>query len=166
MNQSIPRIIFNFNDRCINGCPFCFLPYDGKGVGSIDEWRRVLKRISDFSPELVSFSGCDPLYYSDFYELLATEEKKTKWSIDSSLVYLDKDRFMKIANRIDLISTSIDDYPGMERKQRYSDRVFDTFCQNLDYVLTFKKNLIVRNYSVPPESHNNLVVFQRFYAEY
>ena len=23
-----------------------------------------------------------------------------------------------------------------------------------------------RNYSVPPESHNNLVVFQRFYAEY
>ena len=26
--------------------------------------------------------------------------------------------------------------------------------------------LCVINYSVPPESHNNLVVFQRFYAEY
>ena len=24
----------------------------------------------------------------------------------------------------------------------------------------------IGNYSVPPESHNNLVVFQRFYAEY
>ncbi len=132
--MSIPRIIFNFNDRCINGCKFCFIPFDKKGTGELYLWSRIIERAYSFSPELISFSGCDPLMYPDFYRLLETVPKRSKWAVDTSLVYLDRTLFERIYQKIDLISTSIDDVPQMKVRQRYDDDKLRRFFDNFKYV--------------------------------
>ena len=41
---------------------------------------------------------------------------------------------------------------------------YQYYCE--DFFMFLFLSVTHCNYSVPPESHNNLVVFQRFYAEY
>lgn len=142
-NMKIPRIIFNFNDTCLNGCPFCFIPFDKQGCGNLSLWMRILDRINELSPEMVSFSGCDPLYYDDFYELVSKGKKTCIWGIDTSLVFLKKEDFKKIYNKIDLISTSIDDVSGMTQKQRYSPRILKRFYDNFDFVRALCPQIVV-----------------------
>ncbi len=132
--MSIPRIIFNFNDECFNHCPFCFIPFDGKGAGELGLWERILQRAYSFSPELISFSGCDPLIYSDFYKLLERTPKQCKWAIDTSLVFLDRSAFDRVYSKIDLISTSLDDSPNMPIRQRYPDKKLMQFYENFEHV--------------------------------
>lgn len=146
--KKIPRIIFNFNDKCLNGCPFCFIPFDGQGAGKISLWREILSRAYEFSPEMISFSGCDPFYYSDFYELLLSAEKKCYWGVDSSLVWLDRARFKECAPRLDQISTSLDDLPKMPVYQRYDAVRLKKMMSNFDYVLgLFPKTVVHTLYS-------------------
>lgn len=141
--MKIPRIIFNFNDRCLNGCPFCFIPFDRAGTGTPDLWKRILKRIQDFSPDLISFSGCDPLYYDDFYDVLAESEKNCSWGMDTSLIFLNREKFLKIHKKIDLISTSLDDDTSMPIPQRYSSDKLELFYDNLAYVHSLIPHLVV-----------------------
>ena len=150
--MKVPRVIFNFNDRCLNGCPFCFTPFDNEGVGDISLWQRILMEIEKFSPELISFSGCDPLYYRDFYTLLQLSPKRCRWALDTSLVVLDCAQFEKIEGKIDLISTSIDDVRDMPVKQRYSPRTLERFWQNFDFVYHLKPNLVVHTLLTPINS--------------
>ena len=139
----IPRIIFNFIDRCLNGCPFCFIPFDGKGPGELSLWLEIMDRAADFSPELISFSGCDPFYYSDFYTLLETAKKSCYWGVDSSLIWLDRERFAGCASRLDQFSTSWDDVPQMPVFQRYPAKKLALFTDNLDYVRSYLPNTVV-----------------------
>lgn len=141
--MNIPRIIFNFNDVCLNGCPFCFIPFDHEGPGSLEMWKQILMRAYEFSPELISFSGCDPFYYPEFYELLQSVPKRSRWAVDTSLVFLDRAGFERIAPRLDLISTSLDDVPGMPVKQRYGREKLERFHQNFDFVLQRCPQLMV-----------------------
>lgn len=147
--MKIPRIIFNFNDRCINQCPFCFIPFDGKGVGTPELWKRILDRMDDFSPDLLSFSGCDPLYYDDFYDVLAEKEKRCLWGVDASLMFLNKSKFANVASKLDLFSSSLDDTPEMPFPQRYSKRRLETFYDNLDFVRKFFPNLVLHTLCTP-----------------
>ncbi len=132
--MSIPRIIFNFNDQCFNQCPFCFIPFDHRGAGDLQLWQNILERAHSFSPTLISFSGCDPFLYPDFYKLLQSVPKKCKWAVDASLVYLDKEAFARVSPLLDLISTSLDDTPDMPLRQRYPDEKLAKFYDNFDFV--------------------------------
>ena len=141
--QKIPRVIFNFNDRCLNGCPFCFIPFDHKGVGDVGLWREIIARANEFLPDMISFSGCDPFYYSDFYTLLETAEKKSAWGVDTSLVWLEKERFADCFERLDQISTSWDDVPQMPVYQRYAGEKYRRFVENIEYVIQYMPQLVV-----------------------
>lgn len=150
--MKVPRVIFNFNDRCLNGCPFCFTPFDNEGAGDISLWQRILKEIEKFSPDLISFSGCDPLYYRDFYSLLASTPKRCRWALDTSLVFLDRERFEAVEGKIDLVSTSVDDVQDMPTKQRYSALTLERFWQNFDFVHHLKPNLVAHTLLTPINS--------------
>lgn len=147
--MKIPRIIFNFNDTCLNGCPFCFIPFDQKGCGTLNQWVKILSRINEFSPDMISFSGCDPLYYDDFYELLRKMPKSSAWGIDTSLIFLNRKKFPLIADKVDLFSTSVDDVSEMQIKQRYTTPRLKQFWDNFDYVHNFFPNIMVHTlYSI------------------
>lgn len=138
-----PRIIFNFVDKKLNKCEFCFTPFNNKGEGNLELYKKIMERIYFFKPTLISFSGCDPLYYDDFYELLASVEKRALYSVDTSLIYLNKDKYASIADKIDLISTSIDDSFRQTKRQRYDDTKLKLFYENLDFVRKFNKNIVI-----------------------
>ena len=141
--MKIPRIIFNFNDICRNGCPFCFMQFDHKGSGSLDLWIRIINRLYEFSPDLISFSGCDALYYDDFYQLLQVIPKQSLWALDTSLMFLNRNDFAMIYDKIDIIGTSIDDCEKMKIRQRYSQDRLNIFFNNINYVKKLFPNIIV-----------------------
>ena len=143
MLPKIPRIIFNFNDQCLNGCPFCFIPFDGKGSGDFVLWQEIMDRASDFSPDMISFSGCDPFYYEDFYTLLEKTPKKCFWGVDSSLIWLNQEKFSSCCHKLDQLSTSWDDVPQMPVAQRYGPKKMVRFLDNLDCVLQHIPNTVV-----------------------
>jgi MoaA/NifB/PqqE/SkfB family radical SAM enzyme len=141
--RKVPRIILNFNDRCLNGCPFCFIPFDGAGVGDVGLWREIIARANSFSPEMISFSGCDPFYYEDFYELLETAEKRCCWGVDTSLVWLNEEKFRSCCGRLEQISTSWDDVPAMPEVQRYGGERYARFVRNVEIVRERMPQLVV-----------------------
>lgn len=141
--EKIPRIIFNFNDRCLNGCPFCFIPFDGKGAGDLVLWQEILDRAAEFSPDMISFSGCDPFYYKDFYTLLENAPKTCFWGVDSSLIWLDHEKFLSCYQKLDQLSTSWDDVPQMPVPQRYGPQKMARFISNLDFVVQHIPNTVI-----------------------
>ena len=162
--MKIPRIIFNFNDKCLNGCPFCFIPFDGAGTGTPEHWKRILERLNDFSPDLISFSGCDPLFYDAFYDVLADTDKNCLWGVDTSLIYLNREKFSRVYNKIDLISTSLDDVPEMEKPQRYDKKKLDVFYDNLDYVQTLMPNIVLHTLCSPINKNYLIHIADRLIA--
>ena len=141
--KKIPRIIFNFNDRCLNGCPFCFIPFDGAGAGDVGLWREIVARANEFAPDMLSFSGCDPFYYEGFYELLETAEKRCCWGVDTSLIWLDREKFLSVCGRLEQISTSWDDVPSMPVIQRYGGERYARFVGHTEFVLEHMPHLVI-----------------------
>lgn len=153
--QKIPRIVFNFNDRCLNGCPFCFIPFDGTGPGDVGFWREIIAQANSFAPDMISFSGCDPFYYEGFYELLRTAEKQCCWGVDSSLIWLEKEKFLSCCGRLEQISTSWDDVPTMPVVQRYSSKKYERFINHVEFVLKNMPHLVVHTL-FSAKNRNNL----------
>ncbi len=141
--KKIPRIIFNFNDVCLNNCSFCFIPFDKKGSGTLSLWKDILARANEFSPNMISFSGCDPFFYEDFYSLLTDTNKTCYWGVDSSLIWLNRSAFLSCASKIDQLSTSLDDVPDMPVFQRYSQKKLETFMENFTFAANHFPKLVV-----------------------
>ena len=141
--KKIPRIIFNFNDRCLNGCSFCFIPFDKKGAGDLILWQEIVDRTADFSPDMLSFSGCDPFYYTEFYKLLESAKKDCFWGVDTSLIWLDRDGFLSCYQKLDQLSTSWDDVPQMPTIQRYDTQKMTQFMDNLAFVQQYIPNAVI-----------------------
>ncbi len=147
--NKIPRVIFNFNDKCIYGCGFCFTPFDNKGLGTIEVWENILKRIDDLSPDLISFSGCDPFSYNQFYDLLLSYNKRCYINIDSALIEFNVSKFDKIASKIDSISFPIDDSETMQAKQRFTKTQYEIIFKNISLIKKYDINLTAHTLLTP-----------------
>lgn len=147
--NKVPRMIFNFNDHCLYGCRFCFTPFDNLGLGDVSLWKDILNKINEFSPDLLSFSGCDPFAYEGFYELLEDYEKKQYISVDSALLDFNAEKFGKIADKIDAIAFPIDDCDSMTKRQRFDGESYKKIFANVETIKKFGVNLSAHTLLTP-----------------
>jgi len=141
--MNIDRVIFNFNSLCPNKCGFCYTPFDNKGTGNLVLWEKIINRINTFSPKLLSFAGGDPFANLDFYSLITNLEKKCAINIDTCGLFLDKTKFSRICNKIDVIGIPIDDADNMEHRQRYTLNQCKKVLSNLECIRNYTENITI-----------------------
>lgn len=155
MAQKIDRISFHFNDRCPHKCGFCYMPFDRRGVGKLEDWLRILDRVAEFQPSLVSFAGGDPCVYKSFYSLLGKMKKESYVNLISTGYYLQKERYRLVSHKIDCFCIAFDEVPNLGPIQRYDEREFRKFDDVLQFVSSMHENLTI-NTLVTPANKDNL----------
>lgn len=153
--MKIDRISFHFNDRCPHDCGFCYMPFDRKGAGSLDEWLRILDRAAEFSPDLLSFAGGDPCVYKDFYALLDRMTKRSYVNLISTGYYINRALYAPVAHKVDCFCIAFDEVPDLGPVQRYDAREFERFDKVLDFVASLHPNLTI-NTLVTPANKDHL----------
>jgi MoaA/NifB/PqqE/SkfB family radical SAM enzyme len=151
----IDRISFHFNHACPHKCGFCYMPFDRQGVGTIDLWERILDRAAEFSPDLLSFAGGDPLVYDEFYELLGRLNKRSYINLITTGFYMKKELYAKVHHNVDCICLAFDDVPSKGPSQRYSAPEFSRFEAVLDFVDSLHENITI-NTLVTPTNRKHL----------
>ena len=152
--MKIARVLFQFNDACPNKCPFCYMPFDGKGVGNIELWLKIVNRLKDFNVELLSLAGGDPLYYDEFYEFVDKIDKFSYINLVTSGRFLDKEKYAKICKKIDSIGLPVDECDKMLKRQRFSQKVFDEVDKNIDYFKSVHDNITINTLVTPINKEN------------
>lgn len=151
----IDRISFHFNDRCPHKCGFCYMPFDRKGAGELDGWLRILDRVAEFEPELVSFAGGDPCVYKDFYELLGRMKKRSYVNLISTGYYMKKELYTPVSHQVDCFCIAFDEVPNLGPIQRYDEREFRRFDEIVEFVSSQHTNLTI-NTLVTPNNKDHL----------
>jgi MoaA/NifB/PqqE/SkfB family radical SAM enzyme len=125
------------------------VPFDNKGVGDLLLWNKIIDRIYEFSPRLLSFSGGDPFAYPNFYDLLLGMDKRCFINVDTSGLYLNSARYANIAKKIDAIGISMDDVDNMINRQRFSQKQCKKVLQNMQILAYYQKQITVHTLLTP-----------------
>jgi MoaA/NifB/PqqE/SkfB family radical SAM enzyme len=140
----IDRITFNFNKYCPVQCKFCYMPFEPeKSIGSLAGWKRVVERIQEFSPSLLSFAGGDPLVYRNFYELLRWLKKDSYVNLNTSGFFLRRELYREIRHKVDSLCLPIDETASMQSRLRYSPADFAKFSANLEFFCQQHGNITI-----------------------
>lgn len=129
----VDRIIFSFTDSCNMGCKYCYSMFKKHEVNK-ELCFKIVKRCADIGIKMITFGGGDPLKYSFIYELVVyTHSLGIKCSLDTNGIAYDKDKFVDIIDKLNMISLPMDGYDNISHDSiRGYDGHFDKIVSVLE----------------------------------
>jgi Fe-coproporphyrin III synthase len=129
---------------------------------SLDQLRTVLDDARELGYEVVSFSGGEPLLYTELPQL-ASHAKSIGYrvTLTTNGTLLHTKRFSQLERYLDLVAISLDGVPERHNRIRKSERAFDQLLSGLD---SLKEKQIAYGFihTVTSESWEDLLWISEF----
>lgn len=107
-------------------CDFCYIPFDFKSVGTLEQWLKILDYCKELSVNVITFGGGDPFLQRDFPQLLENLDKGDLFlQIDTNGLHLKDEHLCLIAKSIDLVGLPLDGIREVHTEMRKHDMHFD-----------------------------------------
>lgn len=121
-NENIFKsICWDITSKCNDTCKFCYRNTYNMDL-SLDENKKILKKMIDYGVDKISFVGGEPLLYENIFELLKYGKEyasgKTLFSITTNAILLtsynngkmivDENKVMELVKLVDWITFSLD----------------------------------------------------------
>lgn len=107
--DKISRFVFNFRNRCNMNCPYCYIPFVDPAPGDLELWKRIIDRLAQYSPDIITFGGGDPFAQKDFVRLLEyCRRYDFQVHVDTNAIRLPLEQMAHIGRLVDVIGVPLD----------------------------------------------------------
>ena len=135
----IERVIVNFATKCNMGCPYCYIPFDGKR-SDFDMLTTTLHRCKELGVKVITFGGGDPFLHEYFRDALRlAAELAFEVHVDTNGISLCKDDFSLLSSTTSLLGLPLDGSNcEVHMKLRGSSTHYEKVLKHLKDLVGFK----------------------------